>query len=122
MTPLTCYTINLNNVTHCNNKVKARGSVSPISLLILTVPFNFLHSAGVGRTGTYIAIDSLMEQAKHEPEIDVFQFVIDMRQKRMKMIQTAVSVYKYANRSDVVTQMVIPRGRLGSRGPIDWII
>ena len=60
--------------------------------LILMVPFNYQHSAGVGRTGTYIAIDSLMEQAKQEPEIDVFQFVIDMRQKRMKMIQTAVSV------------------------------
>ncbi|XP_014672142.1 PREDICTED: receptor-type tyrosine-protein phosphatase kappa-like [Priapulus caudatus] len=45
-------------------------------------------SAGVGRTGTYIALDSLLEQAKAEDQIDLLGFVWNMRQKRTTMIQT----------------------------------
>ncbi|XP_072048352.1 receptor-type tyrosine-protein phosphatase kappa-like [Amphiura filiformis] len=45
-------------------------------------------SAGVGRTGAFIAIQSLIEQAQEEGLVDVFQFVCDMRHQRMKMIQT----------------------------------
>ncbi|XP_072048587.1 receptor-type tyrosine-protein phosphatase epsilon-like [Amphiura filiformis] len=46
-------------------------------------------SAGVGRTGTFIAIESLMKQANDEKQIDVFKFVSDMRNNRMQMIQTS---------------------------------
>ncbi len=52
-------------------------------------------SAGVGRTGTYIAIDSLLEQAKQEDEVDVFGFTALMRSNRVNMIQTAVSVWTF---------------------------
>ncbi|XP_072048343.1 receptor-type tyrosine-protein phosphatase S-like [Amphiura filiformis] len=45
-------------------------------------------SAGVGRTGTFIAIESLMRQAKQENQVDVFGFVSGMRNSRMQMIQT----------------------------------
>ncbi|XP_072050039.1 receptor-type tyrosine-protein phosphatase U-like [Amphiura filiformis] len=47
-------------------------------------------SAGVGRTGTFITIDSMLKMAKAENKLDVFNFVCQMRAKRMKMIQTAV--------------------------------
>ena len=50
-------------------------------------------SAGVGRTGAYIAIDSLLEQAKQEDQVDVFGFTALMRSNRVNMIQTVVSVY-----------------------------
>ncbi|XP_046558968.1 uncharacterized protein LOC124268014 isoform X1 [Haliotis rubra] len=45
-------------------------------------------SAGIGRTGTYITIDSLVEQAQAEGVVDVVSFVSNMRGQRKNMIQT----------------------------------
>ncbi|XP_048256550.1 uncharacterized protein LOC124147605 isoform X1 [Haliotis rufescens] len=45
-------------------------------------------SAGVGRTGTYIAIESLVDQAAVECSVDVVSFVSNMRGQRKNMIQT----------------------------------
>ena len=47
-------------------------------------------SAGVGRTGTFIAIDLSMEQVKKEGVIDIAGIVNRLRQQRMKMVQTLV--------------------------------
>ncbi|XP_022092290.1 receptor-type tyrosine-protein phosphatase T-like [Acanthaster planci] len=46
-------------------------------------------SAGVGRTGAFIVLDSMLDQAETEGRVDVWNFVRGMRHKRMKMIQTA---------------------------------
>ena len=48
-------------------------------------------SAGVGRTGTFMAIDMALQQAEKEGIIDIIGIINKMRQKRMKMIQTVVS-------------------------------
>ena len=47
-------------------------------------------SAGVGRTGTFIAIDIALEQAKREGVVDIAGIVNRLRQQRMKMVQTLV--------------------------------
>lgn len=48
------------------------------------------YRAGVGRTGTYIAIDAMIEKIKQEGKIDVYQFVGQMRRERHLMVQTVV--------------------------------
>ncbi|KAM7236155.1 hypothetical protein CapIbe_013341 [Capra ibex] len=45
-------------------------------------------SAGVGRTGTFIAIDRLIYQMENESTVDVYGIVYDLRMHRPLMVQT----------------------------------
>lgn len=45
-------------------------------------------SAGVGRTGCYIVIDSMLERMKHEKTIDIYGHVTCLRAQRNYMVQT----------------------------------
>ncbi|XP_052765780.1 uncharacterized protein LOC128207025 isoform X2 [Mya arenaria] len=55
-------------------------------------------SAGVGRTGTYIALDILTNEGETEEAIAIQGCVINMRQNRPNMIQT-LGQYKYLHRA-----------------------
>ena len=48
-------------------------------------------SAGVGRTGTYIVIDNVLEQIAAEGVVDVSGAIVKARNQRMKLVQTQVS-------------------------------
>ncbi|XP_061180609.1 receptor-type tyrosine-protein phosphatase epsilon-like [Saccostrea echinata] len=52
------------------------------------VPLLVHCSAGVGRTGTFIGLDSLLKQGRDTGRINVFEFVKQMRESRMTMVQT----------------------------------
>lgn len=52
--------------------------------------FIVISSAGIGRTGTYIAIDVLFEAGKIENKINIAEYVKKMRRNRMNMVQTYV--------------------------------
>nr|XP_034320244.1 uncharacterized protein LOC117687580 [Crassostrea gigas] len=45
-------------------------------------------SAGIGRTGTFIAIDALYEEGQKTGKVYIADYVTKMREKRMNMVQT----------------------------------
>ena len=54
-----------------------------------------IYSAGVGRTGTFITIDMVLQQIENEGIIDIPKIINGLRQQRMKMVQTPVSMIIY---------------------------
>ncbi len=50
-----------------------------------------LCSSGISRTGVFLILDAMLDQAKAEDQVDIWNFACGMRDKRMKMIQTSVN-------------------------------
>lgn len=51
----------------------------------------FFSSAGVGRTGTFIALDRILQQLDSKDTVDIYAAVHDLRLHRVHMVQTEVS-------------------------------
>ncbi|XP_060576316.1 receptor-type tyrosine-protein phosphatase epsilon-like [Ruditapes philippinarum] len=54
-------------------------------------------SAGIGRTGTLIAFDRLVEEGQDKHDVNIFECVKSMRKQRVKMVQTLeqyIYIYK----------------------------
>ncbi|KAK2145772.1 hypothetical protein NP493_3862g00000 [Ridgeia piscesae] len=49
-------------------------------------------SGGVGRTGTFIALDSLLDMGQAEGKVDIFTFACHLRTERMDMVETYASI------------------------------
>uniref|UniRef100_A0A8W8KI76 Receptor-type tyrosine-protein phosphatase T n=1 Tax=Magallana gigas TaxID=29159 RepID=A0A8W8KI76_MAGGI len=60
----------------------------------ITSPIVVHCSAGIGRTGTFIALDILINQGQKEGSVDVVSCVANLRYQRTHLIQT-VEQYKY---------------------------
>ena len=50
-----------------------------------------LSSAGVGRSGTFIGLDHILNHIKEHDSLDVYSVVYQMRCHRVLMVQTEVS-------------------------------
>ena len=61
------------------------------------------YSAGIGRTGTFIGLDYLVEEARATKTVDVFQCVRKMRDNRINMVQTPVSFDSLTNASKIAS-------------------
>ena len=57
----------------------------------LDLPLLVHCSAGVGRTGTFILLDTVMQKIKREGTLSVFNVLKNLRGQRMKMVQTKVN-------------------------------
>ncbi|XP_050396813.2 receptor-type tyrosine-protein phosphatase epsilon [Patella vulgata] len=78
-------------------------------------------SAGIGRTGTFVAIDALLKEGNATGSIDVLQFLKTMRCQRKGMIQTAtqlkfvyealVEAFKYGKTSTSVLEYEMISGK-----------
>lgn len=53
----------------------------------------YFRSAGVGRTGTFIGIDAMLESAKKQNSLFIYNYVQVMRRQRPHMVQKDVSKY-----------------------------
>lgn len=51
-----------------------------------------IFSAGIGRTGTYIAIDALLREGQRNSKINIAEYVKKIRENRMNMVQTYVNI------------------------------
>ena len=49
---------------------------------------SYLSSAGVGRSGTFIALDRLLFTIRESDYVDIFGIVYEMRRERVWMVQT----------------------------------
>ncbi|XP_054716770.1 tyrosine-protein phosphatase 10D-like [Uloborus diversus] len=65
-------------------------------------------SAGVGRTGTFIAVDRIAQELQDTNYIDVYGTVMDLRQHRTNMVQTE-DQYVYIHRC--VLQLLLERNK-----------
>lgn len=66
-----------------------------------------MFSAGIGRTGTYIAIDVLSETGKMHNKINIAEYVKKMRRNRMNMVQTYVIIDNIHNKFSTTINMII---------------
>ncbi|XP_062611637.1 receptor-type tyrosine-protein phosphatase gamma-like isoform X2 [Saccostrea cucullata] len=72
-------------------------------------------SAGVGRTGTFIAIDALVQYGLKTGSVNVTKYVSIMRKERMHMIQTSgqyITVYKCLDEYFNFPRHVVSRDKL----------
>ncbi|XP_046583132.1 receptor-type tyrosine-protein phosphatase T-like isoform X4 [Haliotis rubra] len=73
-------------------------------------------SAGVGRTGAFISLDYLMDEAESDNRVNVYMCVGKMRQNRMNMVQKAKQ-YEFVH--DVVLEALNSRGTLYTSSEFD---
>ncbi|XP_038052730.1 uncharacterized protein LOC119725398 [Patiria miniata] len=82
-------------------------------------------SNGIGRTGTYIALDSMLDQMRQEGQVDVLGFIYRMRQKRNKMVQTPAQ-YRFifeallaASKEDDTSYEIVGKGAKKAKKQVD---
>lgn len=60
--------------------------------------FPYIFSAGVGRTGTFIVMDILMQEIRSKcTHVDIFGTILNMRNYRLNMVQTEVNLLIFLN-------------------------
>ena len=77
--------------TKCWTNSRYAGGLRRFDIHVMSMNVILACSAGVGRTGTFLALDYLLDQAQAEAKVDVVRYTTLMRCNRINMIQTVVS-------------------------------
>ncbi|KAJ7405698.1 Receptor-type tyrosine-protein phosphatase beta [Willisornis vidua] len=72
-------------------------------------------SAGVGRTGTFIALDRILQQLDSKDTVDIYAAVHDLRLHRVLMVQT--EVFSHSHSPDALAKCDLPFTRPSSLPP-----
>ena len=73
----------------------------------LEIIIGFVFSAGVGRTGTFITIDHVLEQVEKEGVVDIAGVINKIRTQRMKLVQTVVGTFTPSTLSGLWCQSMV---------------
>lgn len=69
--------------------------------LYLQIQF-FYYSAGAGRTGTFIAVDYLIEEGKSEGTVCILSCLQKLREQRSQMVQTQVNNFRESTKLKIL--------------------
>lgn len=78
------------NFTHKDSEVSHEDSECFDPYAFKSLGLFFFSSAGVGRTGTFIALDRILQQLDSKDAVDIYAAVHDLRLHRVHMVQTEV--------------------------------
>lgn len=73
-----------------SNTVWQRSGCFGHTILVTSFFFVSYFSAGVGRSGTFVVLDRLLQHIKTHDTVDIFSSVAELRRERVWMVQTEV--------------------------------
>ena len=64
-------------------------------------------SAGVGRTGTFIVMDTMLQRMKKNDTLDIYNFLLQIRHQRIKLVQTQVYLILFDYNTQIFDRLSI---------------